>query len=157
MVWYDYAVIKLSTVFESLANIGLVRKFDCTLRLWLNTGTVNITVATPNSPAPGYSLTTTNNTFTNTCPFLVNYLPDISNNGGIPANTTNIVAGCYISKPPVTTFGGINLSLSGASSPLPCCRIYFSQIQLEPKKALTYVEENRNKKVVYRAVLANQA
>ncbi len=48
MVWYDYAVIKLSTLFESLANIGLVRKFDCTLRLWLNTGTVNITVANPN-------------------------------------------------------------------------------------------------------------
>ena len=156
MVWYDYAVIKLSTVFESLANIGLVRKFDCTLRLWINTGTVNITVATPNTTTPGYSLTTANNTFTNTCPFLVNYLPDISNNGGIPANTTNIVAGCYISKPPVTTFGGINLSLSGASSPLPCCRIYFSQIQVEPKKALTYVEENRAKKVVYRAVLANQ-
>ena len=32
MIWNDYAVIKLSTLFESLANIGLVRKFDCTLR-----------------------------------------------------------------------------------------------------------------------------
>ena len=33
MIWYDYAVIKLSSVFESLANIGLVCKlivlFDC--------------------------------------------------------------------------------------------------------------------------------
>ncbi len=48
MIWNDYAVIKLSTLFESLANIGLVRKFDCTLRLWLNTGTVDVTVANPN-------------------------------------------------------------------------------------------------------------
>jgi len=48
MVWYDYAVIKLSTLFESLGNIGLLRKFDCTIRLWVNTGTVNVTVTNPN-------------------------------------------------------------------------------------------------------------
>jgi hypothetical protein len=161
MVWYDYAVIKLSTLFESLANIGLVRKFDCTIRLWLNTGTVNITVANPNQNSTSanqlqYSLTTANNTFTNTCPFTVNYLNDLSANGGIPAATTNIVAGCYISKPPTTTFAGVNLGSVNASSSLPTCRIYYSQIQVEPQKALTYVNENRNKKVVYRTILANQ-
>ena len=48
MVWYDYAVIRLSTLFESLGNIGLIKKIDCTLRLWVNTGTVNVTVSTPN-------------------------------------------------------------------------------------------------------------
>ena len=161
MVWYDYAVIRLSTLFESLGNIGLVRKFDCTLRLWLNTGTVNITVGNPNNNSTSlnqlqYSLTTANNTFTNTCPFTVNYLPDLSANGGIPNGTTNIVAGCYISKPPTTTFAGINLGSASASSPLPTCRIYYSQIQVEPQKALTYINENRNKKVVYRTILANQ-
>ena len=161
MVWYDYAVIKLSTLFESLGNIGLVRKFDCTLRLWLNTGTVNITVVNPNKDSTSgtqlqYSLTTANNTFTNTCPFTVNYLNDLSANGGIPATTTNIVAGCYISKPPTTTFAGVNLGSASASSPLPTCRIYYSQIQVEPQKALTYINENRNKKVVYRTILANQ-
>ena len=77
MICYDYAVIKLSTLFESLANIGLVCKFDCTLRLWLNTGTVNVAVSSPNTTAPGYSLTTANNSFTGTCPFTINYL-DIS-------------------------------------------------------------------------------
>ena len=161
MVWYDYAVIKLSTLFESLANIGLVRKFDCTLRLWLNTGTVNITVANPNKDSTSatqlqYSITTANNTFTNTCPFVVNYLNDLSANGGIPAATTNIVAGCYVGKPPTTTFAGVNLGTINASSSLPTCRIYYSQIQVEPQKALTYVNENRNKKVVYRTMLANQ-
>jgi hypothetical protein len=161
MIWNDYAVIKLSTLFESLANIGLVRKFDCTLRLWLNTGTVNVTVANPNQNSTSanqlqYSLTTANNTFTNTCPFTVNYLPDLSANGGIPNTTANIVAGCYVGKPPTTTFAGVNLGSATVNGGLSTCRIYYSQIQIEPQKALTYVNENRNKKVVYRTMLANQ-
>ena len=143
MVWYDYAVIKLSNVFESLANIGLVRKFDCTLRLWFNTGTVNATIASPNAITPAYSITPANNTFTNTCPILINYLNDLSAKGGIPATVGNISAGCYIGKPPTTSFAGINLGASSASSPLPACRIYYSQIQVEPQKALTYIEQNR--------------
>ena len=36
-VWYDFAVIKLSHLFESLGKMGLVRPFDATLRLWVNT------------------------------------------------------------------------------------------------------------------------
>ena len=156
MVWYDYAVIRLSTVFESLANIGLIKKFDCTLRLWINTGTLNVTVSGPNTTTPGYSLTAANNSFTNTVPFTVNYLNDTSANGGIPATTTNIVAGLYINKPPSTTYAGINLSTAGASHPMPACRIYFSQIQLNPEKSLKYIETNRNKRVCYRTILANQ-
>jgi hypothetical protein len=42
MVWYDFAVIKLEHLFESLGKMGLVRRFDATLRLWVNTGTVYI-------------------------------------------------------------------------------------------------------------------
>ena len=107
MVWYDYAVIRLGTVFESLGNIGLIKKFDCTLRLWINTGTVNITVANPNTTTLQYSLSTANNSFTNTCPFIINYLSDTSANGGIPATTTNKVAGCYLNKPPTTSYAGV--------------------------------------------------
>ena len=156
MVWYDYAVIRLSTLFESLGNIGLIKKFDCTLRLWINTGTVNVTVSTPNTTTPGYSLTTANNSFTNTCPFTVNYLCDTSANGGIPASVTNIVAGCYLNKPPATSYAGISLLSAGASHPLPACRIYFSQIQLNPEKSLKYIENNRHKRVVFRTILTNQ-
>ena len=32
MIWYDFAVIKLSHLFESLDHIGLVRRFDATMR-----------------------------------------------------------------------------------------------------------------------------
>ena len=108
MVWYDYAVIRLFSVFESLANIGLIKKFDCTIRLWINTGTANITVSGANTTTPGYSLTTGNNSFNNTLPFTINYLCDTSANGGITNTTTNIVAGCYINKPPTTSCAGIN-------------------------------------------------
>ena len=133
-----------------------MRRFDCTIRLWFNTGTINATIANPNATTLTYSIDSANNTFTNTCPFTLNHLADTSANGGIPATTTRIIAGLYIVKPPTTSFHGINLANSGASHPLPCCRMYYSQIALEPTKALTYVNENRNKKVVYRTILTNQ-
>ncbi len=39
MIWYDYAVIKLNHLFESMDHIGLTQKLDASLRLWLNCGT----------------------------------------------------------------------------------------------------------------------
>jgi hypothetical protein len=156
MVWYDYAVIKLATVFESIAKIGLTRKADIFLRLYVNTGTLNATVSTPNNAAPGYTITAANNSFTGTCPFTINYMSDTSANGGIPATVANITAGLYLAKPPNTSYNGINLRTSEASHPLPACRIYYSQITLQPSYADEYVLNNRAKKCIYRTVLTNQ-
>ena len=156
MIWYDYAIVKLSTILESLENIGLVKRFDSSIRFWINTGTLNVDVVNPNATTLQYSLGTANNTFSATCPFTVNYLNDTAAKGGIPNTTTNIVAGCYIRSPPTTSFAGINLALSGASHPMPACRIYYSQIQLDPVKSLQYLEKSRNKNVVFRNVLSNQ-
>jgi hypothetical protein len=75
MVWYDFAVIKISHLFESLEKMGLVRRFDATLRLWVNTGTVSVTVVSPEVANINYALTPNNNSFSNTCPLLVNYIP----------------------------------------------------------------------------------
>ena len=47
MIWQDYAVIKLNYLFESLNKIGLVKRLDAQLRLWVNTGIVNVTVGAP--------------------------------------------------------------------------------------------------------------
>ncbi len=33
MIYYDYAVIKLNTLFDSLAKIGSVKRFDAAIRL----------------------------------------------------------------------------------------------------------------------------
>ena len=90
MVWTDYAVIRLNTLFDSLGAIGLTSHADMFLRLYINTGTFNVAVSLPNTTAPGYSLTTTYNGFNGSCPFTVNYLCDTSANGGIPATTANI-------------------------------------------------------------------
>jgi hypothetical protein len=49
MIWYDYAEIKINHLFESLNKNGLVRRFDATLRLWVNSGTAHITVGQPNT------------------------------------------------------------------------------------------------------------
>ena len=49
MIWYDYAVIKLSHLFE-LTKMELVQRFDATLRLLVNTGTVNIDVGSIETP-----------------------------------------------------------------------------------------------------------
>ena len=142
MIYYDYAVVKLNTIFDSLAKIGLVKRFDATIRLWLNTGAISVNVSNPTT-ALDLSYNNTNNTFSNTCPFTINYL-DVS--GGVPATTTNIVAGLFINKPPSTSLSGINLSSSAASHNMPACRIYYSQIVVEPQKAINYQNENRNKK-----------
>ena len=156
MVWYDYAVIKLATVFESLTAIGLTRKADIFLRLYINTGTLNASISSPNTTTPGYSLTVANNGFSATCPFTINYLTEASAGGGIPATTANITAGLYLARPPATSFNGVNLGLSAASHPLPACRIYYSQITIQPALAEEYILNNRAKKCIYRTILTNQ-
>jgi hypothetical protein len=66
MLWYDYAVIKLNHFFESIDHIGLTQKLDAQLRLWLNCGTVNVTVAGAGTSNMAYNITPANNTFSNT-------------------------------------------------------------------------------------------
>jgi hypothetical protein len=156
LVWYDFCVIKLAHLFESLGKMGLVRRFDATLRLWVNTGTVCVTVANAGVDASqNYTLTPENNSFSNTCPLMVNWVPG-GGSYGVPTGTTSIVAGLYINKPPSTSYAGINLSSSNASHPLQNCRLYYSQIVLDPQKSITYTNMNLNKKVVYRTFVSNQ-
>ncbi len=151
MVWYDFAVIKLPHLFESLGKMGLVRRFDATLRLWVNTGTVNVTVATPGTTDLNYYMAPDQNSFSNTCPLLINHLPE-----KLTAGTTALTAGLYISKPPSTSYaGGVNLANSGVAHPLANCRLYYSQMVLDPQILLSYVDLNRNIKNVYRTFCSN--
>ena len=94
--------------------------------------------------------------FSNTCPFTVNYLNGTSANGGIPATTTNIVAGLFIAKTPTTSIFGCNLAASNINHPMAACRCYYSQVSLDPSRALTYVRENTEKQIVYEQILYNQ-
>jgi hypothetical protein len=151
MIWHDYAVIKLNYLFESLNKIGLVKRLDAQLRLWVNTGTVRVVVGAPTTSADtSYLLSPADNTFSNTCPLMVNYLP-----GLFPTGTNSIVAGLYIARPPVTSFAGINLQASALAHPLTNCRLYYSQVTVDPQKSIDYVQRNRNKKVIYRSFVTN--
>jgi hypothetical protein len=154
--WYDYAVIRLSDVFESMANISLTQRLDCNLRIWINTGSVNVSVGGTlnNNTSQSYLLPSAQSTFTNTCPLMVNYVADGSATvATIPATTTGIVAGLFIAKPPTTSISGVNHASSNASHPLQNCRIYYSQITLKPEKHIEYINNNRAKKVVYTVLL----
>jgi hypothetical protein len=136
MMWHDYSVIKLNYLFKSLNIIGLVKRVDVQLRLWVNTGTVNITVANLDLSTCAYNLTPANNTFSNTCPILVNYQAGTgtADTGIVKTGTNAIVAGLYIARPPTTSFAGINLALSAVQHPLTNCRLYYSQVTVDPQK-----------------------
>jgi len=155
MFWHDYAVIKLNYLFESLNKIGLVKRLDAQLRLWVNTGTVNVTVTNADSNTIAYNLTPAYNTFSNTCPILINHHIAASGAGIVPATVQKIVAGLYIAHPPTTSFAGINLAASVVQHPLPNCRLYYSQVTVHPQKSIDYVQRNRNKKVIYRSFVTN--
>jgi hypothetical protein len=62
MIWHDYAVIKLNYLFESLNKIGLTKRLDAQLRLWINTGTVNIAVGSVDTANHSYNLIPADNT-----------------------------------------------------------------------------------------------
>jgi hypothetical protein len=153
MFWHDYAVIKLNYLFESLNKIGLTKKLDAQLRLWVNTGTVMVRVNGANTNDCAYNMTPADNTFSNTCPILINH--QVGANTIVPATTAAIVAGLYIKSPPVTSFAGINLAASVVQHPLPNCRLYYSQVTVDPQKSIDYVQRNRNKKVIYRSFVTN--
>jgi hypothetical protein len=153
MYWHDYAVIKLNYLFESLNKIGLTKKLDAQLRLWVNTGTVMVRVNGANTNDCAYNMTPADNTFSNTCPILINH--QVGANTIVPATTAAIVAGLYIKSPPVTSFAGINLAASVVQHPLPNCRLYYSQVTVDPQKSIDYVQRNRNKKVIYRSFVTN--
>ena len=106
-----------------------------------------------------YNITPANSTFSNTCPLLVHYEPA---RNIAPTTCAAIVAGVYIARPPVTNifiiillllfffkffyvarppvtnFATVNLANANAAHPLQNCRLYHSQIQMEPQHAITY-------------------
>jgi hypothetical protein len=99
LFWHDYAVSKLNYLFESLNKIGLVKRLDAQLRFCINTGTgaTNAAVGAVDTANLNYTSTPADNTFSATCPLLINYFQSGSSGGSIvPARTKNIA------KPPPT-------------------------------------------------------
>ena len=160
MVWYDYAIIPLKYLCDCMDKIGLVRKFSSVIRLYLNTGSVSVTVANTNSATLALGVAS-NSTFANTCPFTINTVAETTALGGnFPATCVSIAAGVFVARAPTTsiavTGGSANLGASAIASPMLACRLYYSVTTLELTKALQYVESNRSKTVVYENIITNQ-
>lgn len=152
----DVAIIRLKDIFDSMSNIGLVKKFSGVLRLYVNTGSLSVTVNAPNTTIPRYNFDVSNSTFNNVCPFTINNLGAASAEGGIVLAATRINAGLFLAKALQTNLNGINLALSGASHKMQACRLYYSSITLEPEKALSYSRANQAKQIVFKNYYFNQ-
>jgi hypothetical protein len=57
-------------------------------------------------------------------------------NGIVPDTVTKIVAGLCIARTPTTSFAGINLAANILAHPLPNCRLYYSQVTVEPANGI---------------------
>ena len=153
MYWFDYAIINLKYIVDAIAKIGLVKKAELKLKMYVNTGAVSVKVYGANLTTTAYGATTT--TFANTCPLTVNLLAGTSANGGFADTTDTIIAGLYISKPPSSFTGGsaLSVAITSLSSPLTQCILYHSNIKLDNQSDTEYANANRAKKIVYEKIL----
>ena len=160
-VWYDYAVIRMCDIFDSMKSLCLLKKFDGILRMYFNTGSIGTTAFNGITNLTGTNALITSSsvsTFTNTCPLLQSANISATASASLyPTTTQAIASGLFIGKATSTSlFGGINLANSGASNPMGSCRMYYPQITLKPEKLIPYISENRSKKIVYTSILTNQ-
>ena len=152
MYWFDYGIINLKYMLDAIAKIGLVKRADMRLRMYINTGSVAVTVADPNLTTSYYTAFTS--TFSNTCPFTVNLISGLSTSGGIPAGANTITAGLYIAKPP-TSFngGGANtVAITQLPGPMTSCSLYYSTVKLDLQSESEYINANRAKKIVFEKI-----
>jgi len=158
MTWVDTAIIPMKYISDAMDKIGLVRRADMKLRIWINTGSLTVPVTGADSAAVYYSGGPSNSTFSNVCPFTINLLPATAANGGLPATTAFVAASLSIAKPASTsiTAASINLAAGGISNGMPACRMYYSRVKIEPKKALEFIQENTAKEIVFENYLWNQ-
>jgi hypothetical protein len=160
MTWQDLAVIPLKYLCDCIDKMGLVKKLDLNLRIYLNTG--GLTIGCANTAGPTNALRqVVQSSFSNTCPFTINSLGTAlaSADGGIPLTATRLGCSLSVGRSSTAQFpasGGASFTMSSVSHFMPACRCYYSLVKLEPSRALAYIEENRQKQVVYENLLFNQ-
>jgi hypothetical protein len=160
VVWYDYLTIKLSDVFGSMENIGILRKFNAILRLYINTGLITVQ-AIDNAAGTGKTLQYNGqqySTFTNVCPLMINSLGLIANYAN--AAFTDITCGFFIVNTPnysINTAAGANVNFSGKNiaSAITSTRFYYSSLLLDPIKASDYLSSQQSKTVISKEFLFN--
>ena len=161
MVWYDVAILPLRYLTDVMDKLGLVRKLDLQVRMYVNTGSlvVPVSITGTDSATLGLGFPSVN-TFTNTCPMMINHVPSATAAAAnLNVAMTQIACGLYLARVPTTSLplstGTSNLS-GPASHPMPSCRAYYSQIKLDPSVAQKYITENSAKEIVFENFIFNQ-
>jgi hypothetical protein len=153
MYWFDYAIINLKYILDAIAKIGLVKKADLRLRMYVNTGAVQITAQQSAANVTTYK--SFKSSFANTCPITVNYLTGAVAAGGFATDTTRITAGLYVGSPPSTFNGGgdTTITISQTANQLTQCRLYYSNVKLDPNTETQYINANRSKQIIYEKLI----
>ena len=154
MYWFDYGVINLKYILDAVAKIGLVKKADLRLRMYVNTGAVQVTLTSPNLTTTTYKSFKTS--FANTCPITVNYLNNTATLGGLPDTCTKITAGLYIGSAPSSFNGGGSTTVANGgplANSLTQCRLYYSNVKLDPNTETQYITANRSKQIIYEKII----
>lgn len=174
MVWYDLAYIKCSILFGAFETMGLARKLDLQMRLWLNSGSLQVPLTLATTGYMQYGAVTSN-TFNYTCPFTVNTLPIIASSSGAASTTDGFVSGqavvlptafvsttgylavgCFPVKAPTTSIGSLAVNFNGIAHSMSSTRFYYSQIKMSPERTLKYITENRAKRCLFQSYIFNQ-
>lgn len=146
-VWTDYCVIFLKDILDAMDKIGVIRRLDGILRLYVNTGFTRVVYPADNQ----MTFVNGNTTFTDTCPIMVNYMNAVN---AIPvANVRSLNVGVFIGAAPSYTFNGT--TFSGITHPLRSSRYYYNQLTIQPSLALDYISSNSSKTVIYENYLFN--
>ena len=150
MTWLDYSIIRLGDVCDFFAQCPLVKGLSALLRFYVNTGYTNITVVT--AASGGMSNSAATSTFTNTCPFTIN----TQLGANVPATATHLIVSCNIARSTVSTaLNGVSLSNSAGATSMMSVRCYYPMIRIKDELALSYVQSNRKKEILFRSVVAN--
>jgi hypothetical protein len=154
--WYDVALIPLKYFCDCIDKMGLVKRSSLVIRAYVNTGTLSVPVLDAGTTTQSYGQVV-NSTFSNTVPYTVNYLSDVSANGGLPSTTTNISTALFIGKAQSTAVGPAAINFAAVPAHfMQACRMNYSTVKLDPARAVKYIEENRAKEVVYENFITNQ-
>ena len=155
MVWNDVAIIPLKYLVDCIDKMGLVKKMDMVMRFYVNTGSIQIAVINAAVSATTLAYGPFTSTFGTTCPLTINWLSSATALVGVPAATTFITAGVFIGKAPAS-FGSTSIAITAVAHPMTACRTYYSTVQIEPSKAISYIEANIAKEIIYENFLFNQ-
>ena len=153
--YYTTMVIRLSDVSDFFASMPLTKGFYARLTLNLNLGSLIV-----NREGGGNAdtqnqirLSGGNINFPNgTCPLML----QPSTTAQYSNDVTQIVCGIYVGRVS-SSLGTINQnSLNISAHPLNSCRIYAPSIDLQPARALSYIQENRSKYIEWDDVYATK-